>query len=336
MGSKGGGHVDYGPMRASIDRQTAVMTELGRESIFEARREYDRMEPYYTALAEQQRESAAAQTKQAQELYQHWQDTTKPIEERLAREAQAFDTEDTRRQLAAQASAEVARSSASQRAQNERMMASMGVNPNSGRFQGLGRASALQEAAMRAGSMTKARQQARAEAQQRLYNAAALGRGLPGQSVAAYGGSSSSAATGGALYRQPGQDYFAGRSSGVAAIGQAGQTEIAGLQGIMDTQQRESASRRQATGQGIGAGLGVAAGVASIFSDIRMKTDIVHVGEEKGFNLYTFKYKSGGEKRYIGVIADEVERKRPDAVYKVKGFKCVDYDKIGIKFKRVK
>lgn len=72
----------------------------------------------------------------------------------------------------------------------------------------------------------------------------------------------------------------------------------------------------------------------SLFSDIRVKEDIVKVGKKDGVNIYDFKYldKPG---RYRGVMAQEVEH-IPGAVMKNKnGIKMVDYSKLPVEFERV-
>ncbi|MEK1908169.1 MAG: tail fiber domain-containing protein [Pseudomonas sp.] len=66
-------------------------------------------------------------------------------------------------------------------------------------------------------------------------------------------------------------------------------------------------------------------------SDKRAKKEIEPVGEMAGHKLYSFKYKKGkGDgKRHVGVMAQEVEKKRPDAVSERKdGLKQVHYGKL--------
>jgi hypothetical protein len=66
-------------------------------------------------------------------------------------------------------------------------------------------------------------------------------------------------------------------------------------------------------------------------SDERAKKDIKKVGEMEGHALYSYKYKKGkGDgKRHVGVIAQEVEKKRPDAVSRRSdGLRQVDYGKL--------
>ena len=81
--------------------------------------------------------------------------------------------------------------------------------------------------------------------------------------------------------------------------------------------------------------LGTAATVASLFSDIRLKENIEPVGKENGYNLYKFNYIGKPDKTYIGVIAQEVEKIKPEAVTEINGFKAVNYDMIGLKMTEV-
>ena len=71
-------------------------------------------------------------------------------------------------------------------------------------------------------------------------------------------------------------------------------------------------------------------------SDIAMKENIefVKVDPETGLNIYEFNYK-GDPDRYQGVIAQEVERRFPDAVDKSEDLMKVFYDKLNIEFKKV-
>lgn len=76
-------------------------------------------------------------------------------------------------------------------------------------------------------------------------------------------------------------------------------------------------------------GLGFApsmAGMGAIVSDRRAKTDIEKVGEMKdGLGVYRYRYKAGGP-THIGVMAQEVQKKKPEAVVKTSGgLLAVDY-----------
>jgi hypothetical protein len=76
-------------------------------------------------------------------------------------------------------------------------------------------------------------------------------------------------------------------------------------------------------------GLGAAAlgNPSFTFSDERLKTDISKVGEtDDGQKIYSYRYKAGGPMQ-LGLMAQEVEKTRPDAVREFGGFKAVDYGK---------
>jgi hypothetical protein len=68
-------------------------------------------------------------------------------------------------------------------------------------------------------------------------------------------------------------------------------------------------------------------------SDIRLKHDIVYLGRlDNGLGFYRFSY-NGSDKAYVGVMAQDVERFMPDAVYAGRdGYLRVDYGKLGVKF----
>ena len=78
--------------------------------------------------------------------------------------------------------------------------------------------------------------------------------------------------------------------------------------------------------------LGSAAQLAGAFSDPRLKSNVSKVGKANGMNLY--KYDIQEPKRTeIGVMADEVAKKRPDAVMRdpTSGYMKVMYGKLGLR-----
>ncbi len=82
-------------------------------------------------------------------------------------------------------------------------------------------------------------------------------------------------------------------------------------------------------------GLGVAGYMAYAMSDRRVKKDIKKVGETRdGLAVYTYKFK-GHPTTEMGVMAQDVEKVKPDAVKVLpSGIKVVDYSKIGHRRKR--
>jgi hypothetical protein len=80
------------------------------------------------------------------------------------------------------------------------------------------------------------------------------------------------------------------------------------------------------------AGALVTAGTtAADVSDIRAKHDIVLLGRlDSGLGFYRFSY-LGSDKAYVGVMAQEVEAIRPDAVMRGSdGYLRVNYDRLGL------
>jgi hypothetical protein len=64
-------------------------------------------------------------------------------------------------------------------------------------------------------------------------------------------------------------------------------------------------------------------------SDIVTKNIIRRAGSKNGFDLFEFNY-HGDKKRYIGVIAQLVEKVMPEAVSKIHNYKRVNYEMIGV------
>lgn len=62
-------------------------------------------------------------------------------------------------------------------------------------------------------------------------------------------------------------------------------------------------------------------------SDERFKENIKQIGMHKGFNIYEYNY-LWSPKKLIGVIAQEVEKIMPEAVFKINGYRFVDYGMI--------
>jgi hypothetical protein len=67
---------------------------------------------------------------------------------------------------------------------------------------------------------------------------------------------------------------------------------------------------------------------ASFFSDVRLKENIEKIGTaDAGYGIYRYNYK-GDETPHIGVLAQEVEQIKPEAVGEAAGFKTVNYKMI--------
>ena len=86
--------------------------------------------------------------------------------------------------------------------------------------------------------------------------------------------------------------------------------------------------------RGGGGGGGFRGGGGGRRSDLLLKHDVVLLEHlDNGLGYYRFSY-LGSDKAYVGVIAQEVQTPRPDAVMRGRdGYLRVDYDKLGLKFR---
>jgi hypothetical protein len=107
-------------------------------------------------------------------------------------------------------------------------------------------------------------------------------------------------------------------------------TDVAGLINENYNQRLGVWQQKQAMMSNIIGGLFGLGGSMIRASDERLKENIEPAGTLEGHKLYTYTYKADETKTpQIGVMAQEVEKKRPDAVLKdSKGMRAVDYGKL--------
>ena len=349
MGSKGAPPPDYAPLAAASAEAARIQAGLGREQLAFAREQYDRSAPILEAISQQQMAAQNEQMAQARDYYDYRRDTYRPLERGIVADAERFNTEAYRNQVASQAAADSGRAFGISQQQNQRAMAAMGANPNSGRFAGMQNASGLQQAAMRANAMTGARNQAQQMGYARKLDAAGLGRGLAGASTAAYGGAHTAGSMAGGNAQSAGLNYMAGMGQGAGTIASGQQMQMQGLSSVLNAQTQSYINTQDSFMGDLGAVLGGAGtlanggGFAALMggSDRRIKENIVEVAVDQrtALPIYEFNYRkefSDPNVRYRGVMADDVELVYPDAVVETEfGYKAVNYGMLGIEFKEV-
>lgn len=340
---------DYAPLAAASREAAEVQAGLGREQLAFAREQYDRSAPLLERIANQQMAAQSEQMAQARDYYDYQRDTYRPLERGLVADAERFNTEAYRNQVASQAAADSGVAFGISQQQNQRAMAAMGANPNSGRFAGMQNATGLQQAALRANAMTGARNQAQQMGYARKLDAAGLGRGLAGASIAAYGGANQAGSMAGGNAQSAGMNYMRGMGQGANTIAGGQKMQLSGLSSVLNSQTQTYINSNDSFLADAGAFMGGAAslakqgGFAAIMggSDRRIKENIVEVGVDQrtALPLYEFNYRkefSDPDIRYRGVMADDVELVYPDAVTETDfGFKAVNYGMLGIEFKEV-
>lgn len=310
---------DYGPL-----------TALSREQLDFAKQQYAEMAPLARQVAAQQMAAQQQQMRQAQDYYDYQQQTFRPLERGLVADAERFNTDAYREQLSREAAAATGRAFGATQGMQQRALASMGVNPNSGRAMAMSNQGALGLAAQRANAMTGARQQADQLGWARRMDVTGLGRNLAGASTAAYSGATGAGSAGLTSSMAPGTQFQQG-------MGQAGQS----MGNILNSQTSAyNAGLQQADPLATVAGMAIGGWAGGGFktSDRRLKENIEVVGrdERTALPLYEFEYKNGSGKRFLGVMADDVEQKFPEAVFTMPdGFKAVNYAMLGIEMVEV-
>lgn len=172
--------------------------------------------------------------------------TFAPIEDKIASDAMNWDSDTRLASEAAKARGDVLDSSARARASTERSMASMGINPLSGRFQGQQRANDITEALGAAGAENTVRDNVRMQAQQLRGQAAQVGQQVLSNSNTAR-----------TIGLQAAQAQTGATQSQTGAL-QTQQNAVAGQQGAVQAANGAASSGITQTGQLLASGLGAA------------------------------------------------------------------------------
>ena len=300
------------------------MEALGREQLQFARQQYAEMAPLAQRVAAQQMAAQDQQMRQAQDYYDYQQQTFRPVEQGLVRDAERFSTEGFREQQARDAAAATGRAFGVMQDAAGRAAASRGVNPNSGAGMALQSQNMLGLSAQRANAMTGARNQAEQMGFARRMDVTGLGRNLAGASTAAYGGATGAGTAGINTSMAPGGQ----RMQGMQQAGGTMNNVTTGQAGMYNAAQNRQA---EMFGAVLGAG-------ATYFSDRRLKQNIELVGRDERtmLPLYEFEYTNGSGRRFLGVMAQDVVESHPDMVFTMPdGYMAVDYAGLGIEMTEV-
>lgn len=351
LGDKGGGP-DYDPQMGAA---AAAQAEVARDTL-NFNREYftTYVAPLIgemTASSAHARDLADQQWAQQQEMYRdnkmradfQWDRYLKwgvPAEDAYYNMVKEYSAPEEEEKQANLALGDVRTAAAGAQKSTERRLQSVGIDLTSPAAIAAFSDNALLTAAAESGAANRARQGAKELGMKLKMDAANFGRG--GQSsVLAFGSAASGnvqAGFGGAMQAAgitnqaagiaPGAVSGINQGFGIAsnAYGQQFQG-YAGLQG-------QSMQMQAQNNAGFGQFLGTVAGAAiTKWSDIRLKKNIVPVGETpSGLKLYTFDYVweshgRGRELNRVGVIAQEVQEIQPEAVIVDRvGFLTVDYN----------
>ena len=270
----------------------------------------------------------------------YWGNTV-PYQDRVNSEIdRLFSPEGIRNQVD-MATADVTGAMSNARAQGLRTMQRMGVNPMSGAFGEGNNAMSVQQAQAMASAANKTRMAAEQAGLASRFQSLGAKLGMAGLGATNAGLATSALGLG----LGAGQGMMGAGAGSISANNQTFGSTMggmsAGIQGLgsfTGLQQNAAQINNQNDPFATLLGAGTTLGASWLGrSDRRVKTDIVHVGvdEATGLNLYEFRYVDG-DKRYRGVMADEVEVNFPHAVFTMPdGYKAVNYAALGLEMAEV-
>jgi hypothetical protein len=183
-----------------------------------------------------------------------------PLQDEYIKEAENYGSQANQDSRAAEAKADVLNAAATQQASTARSMASMGINPASGRWSATTRAGDLNTAVTAAGASNTARQAVRDKALDLKANAVNMGNGVAANTATAYGlginaGTAAVGAQATANNANTANQSIMGQGYGGAMSGYAGQGGT--LSGLYNSQ-------IQAWGLGQQAGASSSAGIGNL------------------------------------------------------------------------
>lgn len=336
---------DYAPFANASKESAELMAKLGQDQLAETKRQYDLNRAVSDPVVKAQTDLMAQSIEQGNDYTKFMKEYGRPVDIALQQEAMASGGQTAQDAAAGRVRGGIEKQQAAEQAQQDRAMAGMGVNPNSGRFAGLTSARSIANAAATAGAMDAARESEKNLGFAKKLDVSGIFRGLPGASQGAYSVANQSGNSAVGNQMAPSGQMLAGQATAAGMIGQGQQQYVSGLGSIMGAQQQLNISNAQMSNRGGGAAAGIgqlAMGAGMLgwapfaASDPRLKEHVVKVGEsDRGFGIYEFSFK-GDDTRWRGVMADEIEKLIPEAIQvDMDGYRHVNYTMLGIEMQRV-
>lgn len=161
--------------------------EFSKSSYAEGLVRQDATDALTAKVTEQQLATQEQANTWAKEDRTRTKEVFQPLQDEFIAEAENYDSVENQAAAASEAQADIAKASATQGQVQQRSMASMGINPNSGRFNGATRALDMNTALASAGAGNAARTQVQDKALSLRADAINMGNGLASSTAAAYG-----------------------------------------------------------------------------------------------------------------------------------------------------
>lgn len=330
---------DYTPVANASKEAAEMSAQLGREQMAEARRQFDANMEVARPIVDAQVRNMDQAYEQGNYNFENFKTEGRPLQQAMREIAMGGVSPEIKAQMdksATEAVADVSAALDGQRQQTNRSMMRMGVTPGSGRFAAMQGVMDLGAATAKAGAANMGRTQALDKAYARMGDTLNTYSGMASQAPSFYSAGTNSGNSAMGNQMAPGQALMGGMSASNATTMQGRQMALGGLSGILSSQSSLYGQGLNNQAEIMGALIGAGGRMAT--SDRRLKECIELVGQHQptGLNLYEFSYINGDGKRYVGVMADEVEPLFPRAVvYDDMGFAAVDYAQLGIDFVEV-
>jgi hypothetical protein len=191
-GGKGGG--DAPSPDPNIGKAAMKNAEIGEDWLAFAREQFaagnvrqEEMDDLTTAVIDQQLVTAEQQADWATKDRDRYENVFQPLQDEFVKEAGEYGSPERQAQAAAEARTDIMKASSSQKGAAQRQMASMGINPNSGRFRAIERSADVNTAVAAGGASNAARQMIRDKGLALKADAINIGSGLPSQTATAAG-----------------------------------------------------------------------------------------------------------------------------------------------------
>lgn len=219
-------------LASSSDYAAELSYSLGQDQLDFEKRQYNELKPLAEKISASQIAAQDEQMRQARDYYNYQTGTFRPLEQGLVRQAQEFDTEGYRQQLASKAMADAALAFQNTQGMTSRDLARRGVTPGSGNSLAMGNQNAIALASMQAGGATAARNQAEQLGYARKLDVAGIGRGLAGASTAAYSGATGAGTAGLNSAMAPGAQFSTGAARAANTMTTGAGQQISGYSSL--------------------------------------------------------------------------------------------------------
>lgn len=181
FGKGGGSSPDADPQVGEAAKMTAKTgadwLDFAKTQFAESQVRQDKVDALTNQVTTQQLGDMRKASARSDDQWDRYNNLFKPIEDRMVSDAMSYDTPEAQAKAAAEAKADVMSNASQSQQQNQRQMASMGIDPRSGRFAGVDRGNDLSLALAGAGAQNAAREGVKATGMALREGAANFGRG---------------------------------------------------------------------------------------------------------------------------------------------------------------